>query len=182
MIFSKTFFCTPSLPNITGSIFSSLFKLVAVFQLQMISLPFSIGTYNPINHLTPALRSITRNGNNPHIIESSAVNLNETKYSATNSAVLSRREAIGIGFSFTFLQFLDPKPRSTAAEGAASPPCEFTASPSGLAYCDKVIGTGTEAVKGQLIKVTKTLRNSIVSSIRFSILCFRLDVLDELIN
>ncbi|VVB08076.1 unnamed protein product [Arabis nemorensis] len=30
--------------------------------------------------------------------------------------------------------------------------CEFSVSPSGLAFCDKVIGYGPEAVKGQLIK------------------------------
>ncbi|KAL8536869.1 hypothetical protein ACS0TY_012156 [Phlomoides rotata] len=111
----------------------------------MTSLPFSIGTsYNPTNHLTPTLRLF-----NPRIIKSSAVKLDETKYSATKSALLSRREAIGVGFCFSFL---DPKPQFAAAEGGASPPCEFTAAPSGLSYCDKVIGNGPEAVKGQLIK------------------------------
>nr|1U79_A Chain A, FKBP-type peptidyl-prolyl cis-trans isomerase 3 [Arabidopsis thaliana]1U79_B Chain B, FKBP-type peptidyl-prolyl cis-trans isomerase 3 [Arabidopsis thaliana]1U79_C Chain C, FKBP-type peptidyl-prolyl cis-trans isomerase 3 [Arabidopsis thaliana]1U79_D Chain D, FKBP-type peptidyl-prolyl cis-trans isomerase 3 [Arabidopsis thaliana]1U79_E Chain E, FKBP-type peptidyl-prolyl cis-trans isomerase 3 [Arabidopsis thaliana]1Y0O_A Chain A, FKBP-type peptidyl-prolyl cis-trans isomerase 3 [Arabido len=30
--------------------------------------------------------------------------------------------------------------------------CEFSVSPSGLAFCDKVVGYGPEAVKGQLIK------------------------------
>ncbi|RVW42213.1 Peptidyl-prolyl cis-trans isomerase FKBP13, chloroplastic [Vitis vinifera] len=31
-------------------------------------------------------------------------------------------------------------------------PCELTVAPSGLAFCDKVVGTGPEAVEGQLIK------------------------------
>lgn len=145
---------------------------MAVFEVQMTSLPFSIGTYNPTNHLAPTLPSITRIGNNPRIIQSSAVKLNEIKYSCTSSGLLCRREAIGIGFCFSFLQFLDPKPNSAAAEGGDASPCEFTAAPSGLAYCDKVIGTGPEAVKGQLIKVTKVLHNSFFSQLSFQFSIF----------
>lgn len=44
--------------------------------------------------------------------------------------------------------------QSQIAGAAETAPCELTVAPSGLAYCDKVVGTGPEAVKGQLIKVT----------------------------
>uniref|UniRef100_A0A151UFY0 Uncharacterized protein n=1 Tax=Cajanus cajan TaxID=3821 RepID=A0A151UFY0_CAJCA len=36
---------------------------------------------------------------------------------------------------------------------AAEAPCQFKVASSGLAFCDKLLGTGPEAVKGQLIKV-----------------------------
>ncbi|KAL3599296.1 hypothetical protein D5086_007214 [Populus alba] len=39
--------------------------------------------------------------------------------------------------------------RATAEEA----PCELTVAPSGLAFFEKTVGTGPEAVKGQLIKV-----------------------------
>ncbi|XP_043702668.1 peptidyl-prolyl cis-trans isomerase FKBP13, chloroplastic [Telopea speciosissima] len=60
--------------------------------------------------------------------------------------VLGRREAIGFSFCLGIINSLVQE--STAAEAQ----CELTATPSGLAYCDRVIGTGTEASKGQLIK------------------------------
>ncbi|RDX68338.1 Peptidyl-prolyl cis-trans isomerase FKBP13, chloroplastic, partial [Mucuna pruriens] len=31
-------------------------------------------------------------------------------------------------------------------------PCQFEVAPSGLAFCDKLVGTGSQALKGQLIK------------------------------
>jgi len=66
---------------------------------------------------------------------------------------LKRREAIGLSLSFGLLHsLLQPIiPTATAAE---SVPCELTVAPSGLSYCDKVVGYGPQAVKGQLIKVT----------------------------
>ncbi|KAL3650949.1 hypothetical protein CASFOL_007352 [Castilleja foliolosa] len=117
----------------------------------MNSLPFSIGAFNPTNNLTAGLGF--PNKNTLSIVEPSAAKLKETKYSKTHSAFLSRREAlsIGAGFSFGLLQIFNPQPELAAAESAADP-CELTAAPSGLAYCDKVVGTGPEAVKGQLIK------------------------------
>ncbi|KAK4435718.1 Peptidyl-prolyl cis-trans isomerase FKBP13, chloroplastic [Sesamum alatum] len=123
----------------------SLFQVVAAGKLEfeMNALPFSIPTYHP----TARFGSFTTK--NLHTVESAAVNFNETKYSKTiRPASLSRREAVGIGVCFGFLQLLNP----AAAESAAAPPCEYTAAPSGLAYCDNVIGSGPEAVKGQLIK------------------------------
>jgi len=66
---------------------------------------------------------------------------------------MKRREAIGLSLSFGLLHsLLQPIiPTATAAEAV---PCELTVAPSGLSYCDKVVGYGPQAVKGQLIKVT----------------------------
>ncbi|KAL0393898.1 UNVERIFIED_CONTAM: Peptidyl-prolyl cis-trans isomerase FKBP13, chloroplastic [Sesamum latifolium] len=119
--------------------------------LKMNSLPFSIPTYNPNPNPTPRLGSFPTK--KLHTVESAAVNFNESKYSKTiRPDSVSRREAVSIGVCFGFLQLLNPQPDPAAAETGASPPCEYTAAPSGLAYCDKVIGSGPEAVKGQLIK------------------------------
>ncbi|XP_057799188.1 peptidyl-prolyl cis-trans isomerase FKBP13, chloroplastic [Salvia miltiorrhiza] len=107
----------------------------------MSSLPFSIGIYNPAR--THRFESLTRG-----IVQSSALKLNQNN---TISPPLSRRAAVGIGFCFSLLQFLHPRTDAAAAESAADP-CEFTEAPSGLAYCDKAIGTGPQPAKGQLIK------------------------------
>ncbi|KAL0330156.1 UNVERIFIED_CONTAM: Peptidyl-prolyl cis-trans isomerase FKBP13, chloroplastic [Sesamum radiatum] len=140
--------------SLTASILAyalSLPKLVAVGELEMNSLPFSIPTYIPNPNPTPRLGSFT--AKKLHTVESAAVNFNETKYSETiRPASLGRREALGIGVCFGFLQLLNPQLDPAAAETGAAPPCEYTAAPSGLAYCDNVIGSGPEAVKGQLIK------------------------------
>ncbi|KAL4392724.1 hypothetical protein AHAS_Ahas03G0373700 [Arachis hypogaea] len=61
--------------------------------------------------------------------------------------LLKRRDAIGLGLGLLH-SFLQPQ-SSSAAESA---PCELTVAPSGLAFCDKLVGTGPQAVKGQLIK------------------------------
>lgn len=67
-----------------------------------------------------------------------------------NPNLLKRREAIGFGFCLGLLDvLLAPQPTQAAEEGT----CELTVSPSGLAFCDKVVGYGPEAVQGQLIKV-----------------------------
>jgi peptidylprolyl isomerase len=70
---------------------------------------------------------------------------------------LKRREAISLSFSFGLLHsFLQPIIPLTAIAAEAIP-CELTVASSGLSYCDKVVGTGSQAVKGQLIKVTISL-------------------------
>ncbi|XP_050944437.1 peptidyl-prolyl cis-trans isomerase FKBP13, chloroplastic isoform X5 [Cucumis melo] len=68
-----------------------------------------------------------------------------------NPASFGRREAIGCGFLLGLGKVL-LQPLPAAAEVT---PCEFTTAPSGLAFCDKVVGSGPEAEKGQLIKVIK---------------------------
>lgn len=63
------------------------------------------------------------------------------------STSISRRESVGLGLCLSFLHLVNPQ-YSSAAEV-----CDFTAAPSGLEFCDKVVGTGPEPIKGQLIKV-----------------------------
>uniref|UniRef100_A0A0F7GZF0 peptidylprolyl isomerase n=1 Tax=Cypripedium formosanum TaxID=53042 RepID=A0A0F7GZF0_9ASPA len=53
-------------------------------------------------------------------------------------------------FDSSFL--LLPSPAVAAGAPAETPDCPFTVAPSGLAFCDKAVGSGTEAAKGQLIK------------------------------
>ncbi|XP_073131863.1 peptidyl-prolyl cis-trans isomerase FKBP13, chloroplastic [Henckelia pumila] len=110
----------------------------------MNALPFSIGAYNPRTITTTATKK-------PYYCRSSAVKLQTT----TSASTISRRElaAVGLGFCFSST-FILPQQDSAAANEAtrSPPPCEFTSASSGLEYCDKVIGTGPEPVKGQLIK------------------------------
>lgn len=70
---------------------------------------------------------------------------------------LNRRDAIGLSLSFGLVHsLLQPIiPIATAASEVA--PCELTVAPSGLSFCDKIVGTGPQAVKGQLIKVRVTI-------------------------
>ncbi|KZV31684.1 FKBP-type peptidyl-prolyl cis-trans isomerase 3 family protein [Dorcoceras hygrometricum] len=117
----------------------------------MSALAFSTGAYNPRTNIATGLRSIIVR-KKLHSRTSAALK-SLIKRSTTASVSISRREAaVGLGFSFSFLQFLNPQHYSAAAIESTSPPCEFTAASSGLEYCDKVIGTGPEPVKGQLIK------------------------------
>ncbi|XP_030550066.2 peptidyl-prolyl cis-trans isomerase FKBP13, chloroplastic-like [Rhodamnia argentea] len=64
------------------------------------------------------------------------------------STTTGRRGAIGMGLGLVKLVAW----QSWVSGAAETAPCELTVAPSGLAYCDKVVGTGPEAVKGQLIK------------------------------
>ncbi|XP_060179443.1 peptidyl-prolyl cis-trans isomerase FKBP13, chloroplastic [Lycium barbarum] len=118
----------------------------------MNSVPFSIGTYIPTKHNTLCIKnSQTTTNPIPHF----------TKLKETVSplpCLFTRREALttlGLSFSATFFKdFLQPQSNieAIAAEEATTTECEFVVTPSGLAYCDKVVGYGPEAAKGQLIK------------------------------
>lgn len=68
-----------------------------------------------------------------------------------NPTIYRRRDAIGLGLLFSFVEFSFRPPSVSAAEDAAGT-FEFTSTPSGLAYYDNVVGYGALAVKGQLIK------------------------------
>ncbi|TKY59721.1 Peptidyl-prolyl cis-trans isomerase FKBP13 [Spatholobus suberectus] len=59
-----------------------------------------------------------------------------------------RRDVIGLALDAALASAL------LTALGAAGAeiPCEFKVAPSGLAFCDQLVGTGPQAVKGQLIK------------------------------
>ncbi|GKC16027.1 retrotransposable element Tf2, partial [Tanacetum coccineum] len=64
---------------------------------------------------------------------------------------LTRREAIGFDL---YLKFFDtPKHASAATKSNTVAECDqFTVADSGLAFCDKFVGYGSQAQKGQLIK------------------------------
>ncbi|KAF5779238.1 putative peptidylprolyl isomerase [Helianthus annuus] len=63
---------------------------------------------------------------------------------------LTRRETLGLGLVLTVFDAVTSPPQLARAE--STPPCEFTVADSGLAFCDKLVGYGSQAVKGQLIK------------------------------
>ncbi|XP_030942398.1 peptidyl-prolyl cis-trans isomerase FKBP13, chloroplastic [Quercus robur] len=121
----------------------------------MSSLTSSIGTVNPRKFRIPNKRLIKNSDSKE------ASNIRFSSQSPRKSSLpivqknvnpitlLSRREALGFSFCFGFLDVLLQPEESVAAEAA---PCELTVAPSGLAFCDKVVGTGPEAAKGQLIK------------------------------
>ncbi|KAM2399619.1 hypothetical protein C1H46_015947 [Malus baccata] len=130
----------------------------------MNSLASSLGTCSPRNLKTPNIL-LQRD----HLSTSEAPKLNilshpHRSFSSSSSSssssqqlqnnekpnLFSRREAIGFGFCFGLLDVLLLPQPTKAAEGAAA--CELTVAPSGLAFCDKVVGYGPEAVQGQLIK------------------------------
>ncbi|KAF3779099.1 Peptidyl-prolyl cis-trans isomerase [Nymphaea thermarum] len=64
-----------------------------------------------------------------------------------------RREAIGMGTMVMMgLGVFDALGGSQLAVADEEPPCILYTAPSGLSYCDKVLGSGSPATKGQLIK------------------------------
>ncbi|KAJ8467202.1 hypothetical protein OPV22_029754 [Ensete ventricosum] len=64
---------------------------------------------------------------------------------------VGRREASLALAGLLFTRLLDP-PARAADEQPGSPGCALTVAPSGLAFCDRVVGGGPEATQGQLIK------------------------------
>jgi len=114
----------------------------------MSSLAFSVGIVNPRKFSTARTKLPIKSFG---LTEASNISFSsQSQQSSSSSALLGRREALGFGFSFCFLDVL-LQPEVIAAANTA--PCELTVAPSGLAFCDNVVGTGPEAVKGQLIKV-----------------------------
>ncbi|KAK9074932.1 hypothetical protein SSX86_003251 [Deinandra increscens subsp. villosa] len=93
----------------------------------------------------------------PHHHLHHTVNLTSSSSNSTNNHhtfkplhLTTRRETLGFGLCLTLLDaFASPQPASAAVESA---PCEFTVADSGLAFCDKLVGFGSQAEKGQLIK------------------------------
>uniref|UniRef100_A0A0A8ZNM6 peptidylprolyl isomerase n=1 Tax=Arundo donax TaxID=35708 RepID=A0A0A8ZNM6_ARUDO len=72
----------------------------------------------------------------------------------TGALVLRRREAAAAVLSTAILSRVLP----AVAEAATGGECPLEVAPSGLAFCDRVIGTGAAAVQGQLIKAHYTGR------------------------
>ncbi|KAL6992108.1 peptidylprolyl isomerase [Sarracenia purpurea var. burkii] len=142
--------------------FSSLIPKTTVV-VEMSTLPFWLGSCIPrkLSTFIPSSPIINN-------LISTSEEASSTKYSSAqqhktssppallNPILLKRREAvIGVGISSGLVGVLLSQsqllPAVKAAEATPSP-CELTVAPSGLAYCDEMVGTGTGAVKGQLIK------------------------------
>lgn len=129
----------------------------------MRSLPFSLGSPSPGKVARTTTTSVPRTSlstdasplrfadNRQQQHNNSISQKVEINVEKTSNSLFRRREAIGLGFSFAALDFLcQPLDKAEAAEATA--PCELTSTPSGLAFCDKVVGNGPEASQGQLIK------------------------------
>ncbi|GKV45701.1 hypothetical protein SLEP1_g52758 [Rubroshorea leprosula] len=118
----------------------------------MSSLAFSVGNFSPRKLNTLVIKNVNTTGvsfiefssNHKESWSLPQLQLNE------KPTLLRRREAVGLSFCFGFLDVLLQQQSAAAIEAA---PCQLTVAPSGLAFCDKVVGTGPEATKGQLIKV-----------------------------
>ncbi|GJM97751.1 hypothetical protein PR202_ga14703 [Eleusine coracana subsp. coracana] len=71
-----------------------------------------------------------------------------------NALVLSRRDAVAAVLSGAILSRVLPAVAAEAATGE----CPLEVTPSGLGFCDRVVGTGPAAQQGQLIKAHYTGR------------------------
>ncbi|XP_010684291.2 peptidyl-prolyl cis-trans isomerase FKBP13, chloroplastic [Beta vulgaris subsp. vulgaris] len=69
---------------------------------------------------------------------------------ATQLDVVGRRDVIKGGAFIGILASI------LVSSEFAEASCDFTSSPSGLAFCDQIVGTGPQASKGQLIKAHYT--------------------------
>lgn len=113
----------------------------------MSSLGFSVGTCSPPSEQRKCRSFVSSSLNKAEAINlRSKQKISDHELSFVQPASCGRREAI-IGFGFC-IGLVDNV--SALAETSS---CEFSVSPSGLAFCDKVVGYGPAAVKGQLIKV-----------------------------
>lgn len=72
---------------------------------------------------------------------------------STPVVALRRREAVAAVLSAAILSRVLP-----AAAEASGGECPLEVAPNGLAFCDRVVGTGAAAEQGQLIKVSTTAR------------------------
>ncbi|PON84305.1 Peptidyl-prolyl cis-trans isomerase, FKBP-type [Trema orientale] len=123
----------------------------------MSSMASSLGTCNPIRlniHSSTPNRGLLTSELAPTVKISSHVHKESSLLlqvaEKPKPSLHGRREMIGFGLSFGLFDALfQLHPTVAAAEGGA---CDYTVAPSGLAFCDKVVGYGPEASKGQLIK------------------------------
>ncbi|GLT49219.1 hypothetical protein SLA2020_227940 [Shorea laevis] len=117
----------------------------------MSSLAFSVGNFSPRKLNTLVLKNVNTTGvsfiefssNHQESWSPPQLQLNE------KPTLFRRREAVGLSCCFGLLDVLLQQQNAAAIEAA---PCQLTVAPSGLAFCDTVVGTGPEATKGQLIK------------------------------
>ncbi|KAK7319214.1 hypothetical protein RJT34_03932 [Clitoria ternatea] len=114
--------------------------------------PYSIGSCLPSLQRFPSLQHQNCSYNySPHLSYhrhvSCAVRV-QPQAVAPDETLLKRRDMIGLALGAGLLNAL----WETGPAPGAEIPCQFEVAPSGLAFCDKLVGTGPQAVKGQLIK------------------------------
>ncbi|KAF7801320.1 peptidyl-prolyl cis-trans isomerase FKBP13, chloroplastic [Senna tora] len=131
----------------------------------MISLPYSPPATSFIGTITTRLSHSHSNSkckpNNTSLIITSSLSKPKSPSSSSSSSItvvndnnpdahFKRREALGLalGFGLFSVVFQSQPHPSQAAEACQ----DLTVAPSGLAFCDKVVGNGPQAFKGQLIK------------------------------
>ncbi|XP_065853934.1 peptidyl-prolyl cis-trans isomerase FKBP13, chloroplastic [Euphorbia lathyris] len=70
--------------------------------------------------------------------------------------IFKRREAISVGLFLGIAELVSHQNSNSAiaaeAPSSSSSSCQLSVAPSGLAFCDQVVGTGPQPLKGQLIK------------------------------
>lgn len=123
----------------------------------MSSLPYSLPLCTPKNHTTIAF-SNSSSSSSPLLIKnlSKVAQHSQPQDLASSLQVISgkcqklvgRREAL-LATGLLSAGTLGGAQLATASEEGS---CEFTIAPSGLGFCDKVIGIGPQASQGQLIK------------------------------
>ena len=103
--------------------------------------------------LSRLLLSLPKPGAARHPRASPAAPCPDDARSSGSGLVLRRREAAAAVVSAAVLsRFLLPLP--AVAEAADGRECPLEVAPSGLAFCDRVVGTGAAAQQGQLIRVS----------------------------
>lgn len=105
-----------------------------------------------LHHLLPkSIKTLLKTLNpNPNQVQIQSTTPNTTPRS--NLKLISRRDASAAALSALLVSHVLQQPIALAA-GLTVGECELTVTPSGLGFCDRVVGTGAAASKGQLIKV-----------------------------
>lgn len=117
----------------------------------MSSLAISVGNCSPTSNTGLLIRNLNKSEVSTFkLCSQQQKSYSPQKLLIENPTSFTRREAVGFGLCSGLLDVLLQTKPSAAAEEAL---CQLTLAPSGLAFCDKVVGVGPEAVKGQLIKV-----------------------------
>lgn len=141
-------------------------RALLCFLLEMITLPYSSSPFSTCFLRTKTClskpkfstkRFLSHIGNNDSATKPSnfvPFVIKQTQDDDDKNNNLKRREAVGLGFGFGLCNvMLHSLPEATSAAESAAAPCELTMAASGIAFCDKVVGYGPRAEKGQLIKV-----------------------------
>ncbi|KAL5698528.1 peptidylprolyl isomerase [Ranunculus cassubicifolius] len=102
----------------------------------------NLGPYTP--------PSITKPTKTLHHLPHSTKPISSHLERSTQPLSITKREAISLSLSLGLLNVFTHQLQPVLAEEAVK--CEFTVASSGLEFCDKVVGYGLEASKGQLIK------------------------------